>query len=129
MDEAHVRDKPGTVDLPSVDRPELDYAIRITQGERQWWTVEVDNHPRYWGIDISLDPVLVSKDDPGLGVAIVQEFFIGEEQPWANTIRDGCPAVRDGYQERVAFFHHYQQMDIRRALLLIFGWQQSQEEY
>jgi hypothetical protein len=44
MDEAHIRDMPGTVDLPAIDRPDLDNAIRITQRKRQWRTVEVDNH-------------------------------------------------------------------------------------
>jgi hypothetical protein len=34
MDKKHVRDKTGTVDLPAIDRPEFDNAIRITQGKR-----------------------------------------------------------------------------------------------
>ena len=39
------------------------------------------------------------------------------------------PAVRDGYQERVAFFHRYQQMDYCREILLTFGcWQYNDKE-
>jgi hypothetical protein len=94
MDEVHIRDMPGTVYLPAIDRPELDNAIRITQGKRQWRTVQINNHTRHRGIDICLDPVLESKYDPGLGIAIVPEFFVSKKKSWANTIRYSCTAVR-----------------------------------
>jgi hypothetical protein len=44
MNDVRIRDMPGTVYFPAIDRPDLDNAIRITQGKRQWRTVEVDNH-------------------------------------------------------------------------------------
>ena len=40
MNEVHIRDMPGTVHFPAIDRPHFDNAIRITQGKWQWRTVE-----------------------------------------------------------------------------------------
>jgi hypothetical protein len=121
VDEVHIRHLPGTPDFFPVGRPELDDPVRITQGKRQGGTVEIDNHAGDPGIDICGYPVLVAENDTGQGIAIIPQLLLGKKQERADRIRDFCPTMGDGYQERVALFHQYQQRDIGRDILLTFG--------
>ena len=109
VDEVHIRHQPGTPDFPAIDRHQLDDPVRIPQGERQRGTVEVNNHAGDGGIDICRNPVVVPENNAGQGIAVVPEIFFRQEQPRADMFRDFNPAVRDGYQERGALFHRYQQ--------------------
>jgi hypothetical protein len=127
VDEVHIRYLPGTPDFLPIDRPELDDPIRIMERERQGGTVEIDNHAGDRGIDISGDPVLIAKDDTGQGIAIISQLLLRKKQQRAGGIRDFCPAVGNGYQERVALFHRYQQRDIGRDILLTFGCRHRQD--
>ena len=109
--------------VPSIVR-DLDDPVRIAQGKRQRGAVEVDNHPGDGGIDICCDPVLVAEDHTGSRITIIPEFLIRKKQQRADRVGHFCAAMGHGYQERVAFFHRYQQMDIGRDILLTFGCRQ-----
>jgi len=112
VDQGHIRHEPRTPDIPAVDRPYLDDAVRVPQRERQGRPVEIDNHPGNAGIDVRCDPVPVPENEAGRGIAIVPKVFIGKEQPGTDCIRDISPSVGNGDQERVLVFHRYQYPDI-----------------
>lgn len=122
MDEAHIRHMPGTVHIPAIDCPCLDDPIGILQREWQRGTVEINHHAGDGSIDICRYPVLVSEENAGFGIAVVPEFLTGKKQQRADSIRDFCPTMGNGYQERVTLYHRYQYMDIASWILLTFGY-------
>jgi hypothetical protein len=121
VDKMHIRYLPGTVKFPSIDSPHLDYPVRITEGKRQRRTVEINNHSGDGGIDICCNTVLKAEHNTGIRITIITKFVISEQQTRADSVGDLCPAVRDRYQEGVAFFHQYQYLFICRKILLTFG--------
>lgn len=79
MDEIHIRQQPGPVDIPAIDRPHFDNPVRIAGRKRQWRAVEVNNHPGYGSINIGCHPVFKSEYLPGTGIAIIPEFSVVEQ--------------------------------------------------
>jgi hypothetical protein len=79
MDEIHIRQQPGPVDIPAINRPHFDNSVRIAGGKRQWGAVEVDNHPGDGSINIGCDPVFKSEYTTGTGIAIITEFIVVEQ--------------------------------------------------
>ena len=121
MYEVHIREHPRPVYVPSINRSHLDNSVRIAGRKRQWGAVEVNYHPGQRSINISCDTVSKTEDTAGVGIAIIAQLIIVELEKRTDSIRDFCATVRDRYQERIAFFYHFQLMDICREILLIFG--------
>ena len=94
MDEVHIRHLPGSVNLPAINCPHLDNPVRIAEGERQRRTVEINNHPGDWGIDISNNTVLETEHNAGIRITVIMEILI-EQQKRADDFRDFSTAVRD----------------------------------
>jgi hypothetical protein len=105
VNEMHIRHLPGTVYLPPVNCPQLDYPVRVAERKRQRWAVEINNHTGNGCIDICYNPVLESKHNTGEGVTIITKLVILKQQTRADAFRDLCSPVRNRYQEWVAFFH------------------------
>lgn len=76
MDEIHIRQQPGPVDIPAINRPHFDNPVRIAGGKRQWGAVEVDNHPGDGSINIGCDPLFKSEYNTGRGIAIITELIV-----------------------------------------------------
>ena len=79
MDEMHIRQHSGPVDIPAVNRPHFDNPVRIAGRKRQWGTVEVDNHPGDGCINIGCYLVFKSENSPGTGIAIITKVSILEQ--------------------------------------------------
>lgn len=79
MDEMHIRQQPGPVDIPAINRPHFDNPIRIAGGEGQGGAVEVDNHSGDGSVNIGCDPVFKSEYNTGRGIAIMTEFVVIEQ--------------------------------------------------
>jgi len=79
MDEVHIRQQPGLVDIPAIRCLHLDNPVRISGGERQRGTVEIDNHPGNRSINIGGDPVSKPENITGKGIAIITEFIVVEQ--------------------------------------------------
>ena len=118
MNEIHTRYLPGTPDCPAINSLQFDDTVGIPQGKRKRGTVEIDNHAGDGGIDICSHPVPEPEDNAGHGITIIPEILITEKKPRADVKGGFYPAVGDRYQERKTFFHHYQQMDCCRDILL-----------
>jgi hypothetical protein len=106
VDEGHVRHPTGVVNLPAINCPHFDNPIRIAEGERQRRTIEINNHPGDGGIDISGNAVFKTEHNTGIGITVITEFVLFKKQKRADDFRDLSSTVRNGYQERIAFFHH-----------------------
>jgi len=107
VDERHIRHLPGSVNLPAINCPHLDNPVRIAEGERQRRTVEINNHTGNGGIEISNNAVLETEHNAGIRITVIVEIVLIEQQKRADDCRDFSTAMRDSYQEREAFFHHY----------------------
>jgi DNA-binding protein len=65
VNQVHIKNTSRAVDLLSVVRHELDDPVRIMEGQGDWWTIQVNNHPGDRGINISRNPIPVPIDHPG----------------------------------------------------------------
>jgi hypothetical protein len=45
VDERHIRELPCTVDILSIDRPDLDDTVRVLWRQRERGAVQVNDHP------------------------------------------------------------------------------------
>jgi hypothetical protein len=95
MNEVHIRHLPRAVNLPAINCSHFDDPIRIAKGERERRTVEINNHPGDGCINISSDTVLKTEHNTGLGITVIPEFILLEQQERADDLRDFSTAVRD----------------------------------